>query len=498
MTGLAPPPVRLPLTTKLAYGASSIAFGVKDNGFSVFLLLFYNQVVGLDAALVGLAALIALLLDAIVDPLVGHFSDRTRSRLGRRHPWLYLAVLPMTVMWYALWHPPVGASDALLFGYLLATAFLMRAAVSCYEVPAVAMTAELTSDYDERTAIFRWRFLFGWTGGLLILALAYGVLLVPQPGFPNGQLNPVGYDRYAIVGAVMILVSATLSALGTQKVMMTRVHPPLRRLAVRETLGEVREALSNRAFVILMAAAVFAFTNQGLTFALVNYLLTFVWLMPQSGFVIYAGSLFVGVIFAFLLVAPLQRRLGKQRAAVLAGLASLILGTLPYWLRVIDAFPGPQSSLLIPVLFAIITIANGLGVCVMILASSMMADVVEDSEQRTGRRDEGLFFAGYFFTQKCVTGIGIFLSGLIVNLAGLPENAVPGAVAELVLDRLSLLYASAIVVFGLISAVFFARFPITRADHEKRVAMLAVASHADPAPLPAGAASPGVEKAASA
>lgn len=488
------PTATVPSRVKALYGSSAIAFGVKDNGFSVFLLLFYNQVIGLDASLVGAAALIALLLDALVDPLVGHFSDRTRSRWGRRHPWLYAAILPMVVLWYALWHPPVGADQGALFAWLLVTAFLMRAAVSMYEVPSTAMIAELSADYDERTAIVRWRFLFGWAGGLAILALAYGVLLTPEPGYPDGQLNPNGYDRYAVAGALMIGIAALTGALGTHRIMAARVHPPAHRLGALHSLREIRQALSNRAFLILMAAALFAFANQGMTFSLTNYLLTYVWQLPQAGFVIYALSLFGGVVLAFLVVGRAQARLGKKTAAVAAGLGAIILGTLPYWLRAGDAFPLPGSALLIPLLFTMITIATGLGVMVMMLASSMMADVVEDSEMRTGRRNEGLFFAGYFFTQKCVTGLGIFLSGTIVSLSGLPAAAVPGQVDTAVLDSLALSYSLCLIIFGVISAAIFSRFPISRNDHEARLAALAVASLQEDRQQAGPMPPPGVEK----
>ena len=87
--------MRLPLGLKLFHGLGSVAYGVKDNGFSTFLLIFYSQVVGLDASLVSLALMFALLADAFVDPLIGYFSDRTYTRWGRRHPWLYLAPIPL-------------------------------------------------------------------------------------------------------------------------------------------------------------------------------------------------------------------------------------------------------------------------------------------------------------------------------------------------------------------------------------------------------------------
>ena len=97
---------RVPLGTKLSYGLGAIAYGIKDNGYSVFLLLFYNQVVGLPANAVGTIIGLALVFDAFIDPLIGHFSDRTHTRWGRRHPWLYASALPIALSWLMLWRPP--------------------------------------------------------------------------------------------------------------------------------------------------------------------------------------------------------------------------------------------------------------------------------------------------------------------------------------------------------------------------------------------------------
>ena len=157
---IVPPPRRLKKATLLCYGFGAVAYGVKDSGFGTFLLLFYNQVLGLPAASVGFAIMCALLIDALIDPAVGFFSDRTRSRWGRRHPWMYASLVPITLGWVLLWSPPTLSSGPML-GWLFVGAVLVRTAVSCYEVPSVALTPELSSDYDERTRIMAYRYLFG-------------------------------------------------------------------------------------------------------------------------------------------------------------------------------------------------------------------------------------------------------------------------------------------------------------------------------------------------
>ena len=144
--------------TKLAYGFGSVAFGIKDQGFNYFLLLFYSQVIGLDARLVGLAITTALVLDAISDPVVGYWSDNLRSRWGRRHPFMYASAIPVALTFFMLWNPPVGWSETALFWYLLSLAVVIRTFITFYETPSSALAPELTSDYDQRSSLLSLRF----------------------------------------------------------------------------------------------------------------------------------------------------------------------------------------------------------------------------------------------------------------------------------------------------------------------------------------------------
>ncbi len=470
-----PPAVKLPLWIKLGNGFGSVAYGVKDNGFSTLLLLFYSQVLGLEAGLVGLILLLALLLDAMVDPLVGYWSDKTHSRWGKRHPWMYAAILPIAAAWIMLWHPP-ELSEMWLYGYLFLFAFLMRAAVSCYEIPALSVVPGLTSDYDERTSLTRWRFMFAWAGGLLMLTLAFVVFLVPSERYPVGQLNIDGYQLYGWTGAALLVIATFISAVTTHRRIAKLDSSPPVHLPFRETMRMIGRTLANRAFLIVLASTLFAYTNNGLTHSAATYVMTYYWEMPQAGFMAYSFSLFAGIIGAFWLVGFLQGRIEKRTGAVAAWIVSLILGVLPYFLRLGDAFPVNGSPWLIPVLFTIVTISNGLAVAGGILVQSMASDVIEASQEQTGERSEGLFFSAYFFTQKCATGLGIFLTGLIISASGFPEKARPGEVAEPVLTSMTIYYLVAVILIAAINITIISRFPITRADHTARVAALNAAA----------------------
>lgn len=472
----APKAERLPIWLKLVHGLGSIAYGVKENGFSTFLLLFYNQVIGLDAGIVGIAIMVALIFDAFVDPVIGELTDRTRSRWGRRLPWLYIAPFPLAFAWMALWSPP-EMSDAATIAWLIGFAIIVRALVSMCEVPSVAIVPELTADYDERTAVMRYRFLFGWGGGLVILVLAYGVFF----GGPKGLVDPAGYFPYALTGALVMLGAVVISAAGQHKrIAVSNLADRKPAMSLSHILRDMRDTLSNRAFLWLVFAALFGFVNQGITFSMNNYLLSFFWQFDRGEMVAYVFLLFGTMIAAFLLVAPLSAKLGKRDGAILAGAISLIVNSGIYFAWIEGFFPGLPGKPSVAWMFGLVFVSNTFSIILMILSSSMMADVVEASQSETGRRSEGLFFAGYFFMQKCATGIGIFVAGMILSFAAFPAGAEPGQVSDAVLGDLALGYMLSVLVIGITGLIVMRRFPISRADHEARLALLGDAARAEP------------------
>lgn len=467
----APEQRRVSLSTKLAYGIGTIAYGVKDNGFSTFLLLFYNQVVGLPAQLVGLAIMGALVFDAFVDPLIGHWSDNTRSRWGRRHPFMYAAALPVGALYLLLWNPPAADQTATLI-YLVVTAILIRTALSCYEVPSSALAPELTSDYDERTSIVSYRNLFAWIGGMGMLLLTFGVFLAPTAQYPVGQLNPRGYQNYAVVAAIVMVVAILVSALGTHREIARLPKATPDRVTLRQTLG----ALRNRGFLVLMLAGMFGYIGLYLGFALTTYLYTFMWRLAASALVVYTVATMLGVVLAFIIAPRVSRAFGKRNAALAFLLLSVPIASAPYFLRPLGLFFDNGDPALLPVLLAGTMVATALSVAVFILFESMVSDVVEESQARSGKRSEGAFFAGLFFMKKAVAGLAIFLSGALLGLVGFPEAAQPGEVPLAVLDRLSLGFAGLTVACGIAAALALYRFRITKADHQQRLARLAKAT----------------------
>lgn len=460
---------RLSTGVTLSYGFGSVAYGVKDAGFGTFLLLYYNQVVGVNPGTVGLVVMLALVLDAFVDPAVGLLSDRTRGRWGRRHPWMYASALPIAIGWLLLWNPPVGLAGPMKLVWLFVTAVVVRSAVSCYEVPSQALTPELTQDYDERTRITAYRYLFGWIGGLGILILAYRVFLTPSTDYPNGLLNPRGYRDLAFASAGLMLVAILASALGTHREIARLPKIDIARQSFARNLAELLETMRNRGFLILMLAGICAYTNQGISYALSTYFYNYVWQFDRDALGLLPLALFAGAGSAFVIAPRVGRRTSKPNAACAFVLGGALFQTSPYWLRFAGVLPPPGSPALVPILFAIFATATALSVSSFILGASMVADVVEDSQARTGRRNEGVFFAGSFFVQKCTSGIGIGAAGAILILAHFPRAATPGAVPVAALDRLTWSFILIYTALALVAAFLFTRFPFGRAEHVARL-----------------------------
>jgi GPH family glycoside/pentoside/hexuronide:cation symporter len=183
---------------RVLYSMGSVAFGVKENGFSYWLLNFYNQVLGLSAPRTSMALFIALVFDAAADVMIGWCSDNLRTVWGRRHPLLYASAVPSALLTIGLWNPPewVVASPDRLFAYLIVFAVLLRFAISLNEIPSAALIAELSSSYDERTSIVSLRYFFGWLGGLGMHVYLQAFLLHESaPGANDAFFDMHGFHR---------------------------------------------------------------------------------------------------------------------------------------------------------------------------------------------------------------------------------------------------------------------------------------------------------------
>lgn len=457
--------------TKLLYGSGSIAFGVNDQSFSYFLIFFYNQVIGLPAIWAGAAVAFAMAFDALADPVVGQISDNLRTRFGRRHPFMYASAIPVAICYFLLWNPPHWSRTA-LFYYLLATAVLVRTFITLYEIPSSSLVAELTPDYHERTSFFAFRNLFSWLGGLTMALLAFGVFLAPDRTHPIGQLNPHGYANYSITGAVVIAAVIMVSAAGTHRFIPNFTVPVARRFNLFQTLREMYETISHRSFLVLIVSALFSSIAAGTLTALNNYFNTYFWGLNSGQIFLLTAALIPAAVLAWAIATPITRVFGKKKAAI--GL--WIIATIFYWFplaaRIAGLFPDNHSPLLIPLLLFFGTIGITFSIADDIIITSMLADVVEDSELRTGRRSEGLFFAARSLVIKAVSGVGGLVATVLLLIVHFPERANPATLDPSIPKHLALVYFPTS--FGLycVALVCLSFYKIDRATHEENLRKL--------------------------
>jgi GPH family glycoside/pentoside/hexuronide:cation symporter len=468
-----PPPISR--ATKLAHGFGAVAPGVIVGAFDFFLLIFYSQVVGLDARLVGLAILIALILDAVSDPIVGYWSDNLRSHWGRRHPFMYASAIPVAVSFLFLWNPPDTADQVVLFWYILVLAVIIRTAVTFYRTPSTALIPDLTRDYDERTSLYSLRFLFAWVGGNAMAVLMFFILF-PQfvtETIEDGRFNRDAYEIYGIICAVIIFVSIILSSLGTHaRILHLNPPPPPRRMSLGLIFREMFETLADRSFIALFVAALFGAVASGLVSVLSLYFYTYFWeFTTEQTALIFLGT-FIAAILGFSFAPIVSRTIGKKRGAMIVGLIAFGGAPLPIVLRLVGVLPPNGTDFV----FWFVTVTNivdiGLIITFQILFASMVADLVEESELKTGRRSEGVFTAAETFIRKSVQGFGVLAATAVLTLAQFPTGAGVQEVSADAVRRLGIYYVPVVLLLYMTMIAVMSTYRIDRSIHEENLRKL--------------------------
>jgi len=458
-------------TRRLAYGLGAVPSGAELPLLGL-LLLFYNQLVGLPAVAVSVILSLSAILGTFWDPLVGEISDTTRSRWGRRHVYLYCGAAPFAVAFALLWRPPAGWSQPALLVWLSLFAILARLLASLHEIPGAALLPELARGYNERTRLVGYRYLCGAIGAIMSTALGFGVFLKSSPGQPFGQLNRAGYAPFGTAIACIILVTIVLSALGTHGYIPHLYAPPRRSRSIRQRLHDIVETLHGRNFAVIATSGLLHGINVGVHGGLGVYFSTYFWKLPsnQLPWLVFA-ALPANSVTA--LVAPVMaRRWGKKETCVGLFFASIALGTLPLAAALLGWMPAPGSVILLAILVGDGLLVAVIGTSGFIIVTSMVADIVEETELRTGRRSEGLLLAAETFLRKLSTGVTVIVPGLLLALVGFPSHANPKTLDPLVMRHLALISMPLHVVLGIAATSVLLFYRIDRGTHEANLAKL--------------------------
>lgn len=363
-----------------------------------------------------------------------------------------------------------------MFWYIAILAIIIRTFITFFETPNTALAPELTDDYDERSSLLSFRYYFGWTGGNAMTVINFAMIF---PAFatlaiPNGQFNPEAYSFYGLVASALIFTAIMVSAIGTHsRIPHLKSPPPKREMTLRKIFGEIFETLSSRSFIALFCAALVAFIASGLAAGLAFYFGTYFWGFSPEQLGAITFGVFISAIIGAVLAPIVTRKLGKKRGAIIIGLIAFIGSPMPIFLRLLGVLPDNGDPFIFWFYLVANTIDVGLIICYQILAASMIADLVEQSEVKTGRRSEGLFFAASTFMRKCGEGFGIVVATVVLSAVGLAAGAAQGEVPDDTLWRLGAVYVPVILSLWMIMIFFITRYELDREGHEDNLRKLA-------------------------
>jgi GPH family glycoside/pentoside/hexuronide:cation symporter len=459
------PPLRL--RTKLAFAIGSAAETIALFSLGSYALLFYNQVLGLPAWLAGLAISISLVFDGFADPIIGSLSDRTHSRLGRRHPYMFAAPIPIALCFFAIFNPPHGLGQIPLFLWFTTAVIGLRVAMGFFHTPHLALGGELSHSYTERSKVMAWNNFFTWVGGASIAMIALSFFFRATPAYPRGLLNPAPYFPFAVFAAVSTLAILFVSAWFTRDQIPRLPRPPVNmpKFSPFEFLKDLGRVISNRNYMWLLVGLFFLSLMTGVREALNLYVATYFWEFSSEELRWYVVGSFFGFVGA-LTLTPLMHSLWDKRAVIIwSGIASVIFPAVGVSLRLAGFMFDNDDPLLLPTLVAISAASYCAGAVLNISVMSGLADIADENEVRFGLRQEGVLYATRSLSSKLDAAVGSLLSGLVLTLIAFPQHAHPGAVSQITLDRLAWFVGPITMVPGLIAVAFYARFNITKRHH---------------------------------
>lgn len=435
---------KLSLWTKLIYGTGDLGFSMNNSIIAAFFPIFMMDVIGLTPAMVAIILFVGRSWDYVNDPIIGHLSDRTRTRWGRRRPFLLFGAIPFGLSFILLWLSPNFSKTGLIIYYSLGYIVYEALATTVY-MPYFAMTPELTDDYDERTKLTSFRMLFNILGSLT--AYIFPMLVI-------GSMIPENAKRVILMAAIAGAIAATPLIgvfLGTREKKEYQIEKR------PKFFPSLKAAFKNRPFVF--GAGIYLLTWMTILVIETNLLIYIKYIIQREGqSTIIMASIFVTAIIAL----PLWNWAAKhwnKRLAYILGVA--------FWavVMIVLILVGPETPLWM-ILF--LCVMAGIGVsAAQVLPWSIIPDAIEWDEWKTFERHEGMFYSLITLMGKVANSIAVPLSLMILEFTGYqsgaavqPDSALTGI--RLVIGPLPAL----LLLGGIVFAIFY---PLSREQHQQIV-----------------------------
>jgi len=423
----------LPLAVCLGFGVGSLGTAILLNTVTTFFPALMTTVLGQSAALAGMLLTISKLYDVFADIVIGVASDRTKSRWGRRRPYLFAGAIVAAFSFLMIFMPPSLEGDALVI-YMAVALIIYSTGYSLFAVPYIAMAGEMTDGYNERTRLLSFRTFFASVGQLL--GMAGTAALIEWVGG--------GTRGYAVMGAAcasVIFTTMIICVVGTAKARRAEAQPR----SHMPGLEQVRSLFRNKPFLLLMSAKVAQYLAISVFATTKLLFLLNVMKVGYSGLV----HLTVAQNVVGMLTVPLWTWIGKRFGKTKGYMAAIALLTAMYlsWL-----LAGPSATMWDIWLRGAL---NGLAATGTILMSiSMLPDVMEYDRKMTGERREGVFSSIYAMLEKLSFAVGPGLIGFILAWAGYAATR-GGAVIQQSDSAIEALYLGMAVIPAILAGISF-------------------------------------------
>lgn len=452
-----PPPTlqqeKLSFSTKLAYGAGDLGPAITANIGVFFALFFFTNVAGLGAGLAGSILMVGKIWDAVNDPMIGVLSDRTKSRWGRRLPWMLYGAIPFGIFFFLQWIVP-NLDDWGLFWYYVIIGIIFNSFYTAVNLPYTALTPELTQDYNERTSLNSFRFAFSIGGSILSLILAQIIF---------AQLKVPPQQQYWVLAGVCTILSVLplfwcVWGVRDRVLDFEAQHSDTEQSERIPIAEQLRIAFNNRPFLFVVGIYLCSWLGVQVTASILPYFVVNWMGLPEADFPKVAIAVQGTALLMLFIWSAISQRVGKKAVYYMGMVLWIIAQAGLFFLQ-----PGQVG------LMYLLAIMAGFGVSTAYLVPwSMMPDVIELDELNTGQRREGIFYGFMVLLQKFGLALGLFLVGQSLQLAGFLET-VPGQPAPTQPTSALLAIRIAIgplptvaLIGGLILAYFY---PISREVH---------------------------------
>jgi GPH family glycoside/pentoside/hexuronide:cation symporter len=431
----------LPRKAKFFYGTGDFGFALTDTMIGVIFAIFLTDVVGLAPALAAAAIFVGRTWDYINDPIIGYISDRTRSRWGRRRPFLILGFIPFAIGFSLMWIIPPIHSQIWLAVYYGAAFFIYDTCATLVYMPYYSLTPELTQDYDERTNLTSYRMFFSLLGQLVAFIVPLAII---------GTMHPENAMKVTFVGIALGVASALpllIVFFGTKErsEYLAQEQP-----GIKET---IRAVVGNRPF--FFAVGVFLFTNTAFSIiqSILLYFLKYQMNLEAQGDYIF-GTVFILALFSLPFWVWASKHWDKRIAYVIGMVFFSIV-------MIVMTFATPGWN---PAIIYILAGLAGIGVGAMdVLPWSIIPDAIEWDELKTGKRHEGAFYSMVTLVGKIDGSVAVPLMLLVMGWSGFVPNAAVQTPSAILAIRI--MTGPAPAVFLVLGILFALAYPLTRERH---------------------------------